>query len=223
MNTRRFSILALALTLATAQAAAGEQFRAGLTAGTTVPTSDFGEFFSTGISGTGHFAYEINPGIFFTLSAGYARWEVDGQALSDAIIPAIGLPQVSLAAEGSLRSIPLMIGVRYSPLTRGIQPYLALEAGLHLLSLELSGSITTGPNVTPLAPVSDSRSEFGLSAGIGVDIPLARQWLLEVSAMYVSVERADLRLTDPSDPTGADVSADALRSYGFQAGVVYAF
>jgi len=223
MNAMRaVRLLATALALALTSAQGADQFRAGVSAGLSLPISDFGKFFNNGFGGRALFAYEVNPGIFFTASAGYDRWEVDNQAVNDAIVPVVGVP-VALAVDGNLRSIPLMIGIRYSPLPKGIQPYLTLQVGMHLLALELSGTVTTGPNVTPLPSTSDSWSAFGLAAGLGVALPFSRQWALEISATYSSVEQADIQITSPSDPGGTDIGARALRSYYFHAGVTHAF
>lgn len=213
-------ILALALVLPSTQAA--EDFRAAVSGGMSLPISDFGKFFDNGFGGQALFAYEVNPGIFFTATAAYNRWEVNSQAVNDAIVPVIGVP-VELKVDGSLRAIPLMIGIRYSPLPKGIQPYLALQAGIHLLQMELSGSVTTGPNVTPLPSTSDSWSAFGLAAGLGVAVPFSKRWALEISATYSSVEKADIQITSASDPAKTEIGAQALRSYLFQAGVSYAF
>jgi len=208
--------------LALPAASTAEDFRVGASAGASLPISDFGKLFNNGFGAHALFAYEVNPGIFFTASAGYSRWEADNQAINDAVVPVIGLP-VEFTLDAPLRAIPLMIGIRYSPLPKGIQPYLALEAGLHLLSLELSGTVTTGPNVTPLPSQSDSWSAFALAAGLGVAVPFAKQWALEISATYSSVEQAKIQLFDTGDPGGTDISAQALRSYLFGAGVSYAF
>jgi len=210
------------LALALPAASAAEDFRVGVSAGASLPISDFGTLFKNGFGAHALFAYEVNPGIFFTASAGYSRWEVDNQAINDAIVPVIGLP-VEFTVDAPLRTIPLMIGIRYSPLPKGIQPYLALEAGLHLLALELSGTVTTGPNVTPLPSRSDSWSAFGLAASLGVAVPFAKRWALEISATYSSVEQAKIQLFEASDPGRTDISAQALRSYLFGAGVTYAF
>lgn len=218
----RWSATVVALALALASARAAEDFRVGVSAGTSLPISDFGTFFDNGFGARALFAYEVNPGMFFTATAGFNRWTVDNQAINDAVVPVIGVP-VELTIDGSLRSVPLMIGIRYSPLPKGIQPYLALEAGVHLLQLDLSGTVTTGPNVSPLPSSSDSWSAFGLAAGLGVAVPFARRWALEISATYSSVEQAKIQILEPDDPGSTEVSVQALRSYMFHAGVTYAF
>ena len=193
----------------------------GVSAGTGLPISEFGTYFNSGLTSRAYFAYQLNPGVFVTAGSGFSRWTVDNQAVSDAIVPLIALP-IELSLDGSIRSIPLLIGIRYSPLPKGIQPFLELRAGVHFLTLELSGSVTTGPNVNPLPARSESWSAFGLAAGLGVALPVARRWAVEISATYSSVERAEIQILQPNDPTGFDVSAHALRSYEFQAGVAYA-
>ena len=218
----RWAATLLAVTIALQTAPAEERFRVGVAGGTSLPISDFGKLYNSGFSGTAFFAYELNPGVFVTATVGYNRWELDNQAVNDAVVPVVGVP-VTITIDGPLRSIPLMVGLRYSPLPKGIQPYLALEAGIHLLQHDLSGSVTTGPNVTPLPSRSESWSAFGLSAGLGVAVPFSQEWAVELSAMYSSVEQAEIRITEPSDPSSADIGAKALRSYGFFAGITYAF
>jgi opacity protein-like surface antigen len=217
---RPFAVAAMLLLLTTL-AFGNSPFSVGVAVGAAVPNDEFSELYQTGYGGLATFAYAMNPGVALTVASGMFRWNVDNGAINDRIQdPPV---TVSIAMEAPLTMYPLVIGVAYYPAVSTIKPYFHLTGGIYFLNLQTSGTITVQDIPIPLEPRTKNWSEFGLSVGVGVDVPLGKRISLNADAKYNSVNLTDITLLDENDSPYGVIQTSASRFFTIFGGIRYRF
>jgi hypothetical protein len=216
--------LILAVLLLTGPALAENKFTASIAAGAALPSEEFSDFYNNGYGGEASFGYQINPGIQLTLTAGMNRWSVNNDHLNN-LLEQQGIP-ATIDLEAPLTVYPFVVGVKYVPLSKGIRPFFTLFAGLHLLNLETSGTITI-QNIqsitSPLESRSKTWSEFGFGIEVGLTVPLGKRLALEASGKYTAVDQTTVELLQEEDPGTGLITLNAIRYFNVFAGLSYAF
>lgn len=146
-----------------------------------LPTGDFGDGAGTGFGATGTFIYSINPMLDVTASVGYITW---------------GSKENIQGFEVSTSDIPIVVGLRYAFGRGQFLPYGSAEAGLHVLSSSVKGTVFGFP-----VDESETETKFGIAPGVGFLYKLNPKTSLDVSAKY------NLIFTEGSSTTHFSVSA----------------
>jgi hypothetical protein len=221
--TRTLPVILTALLLSMT-GLAENKFTVGIVGGFALPSEEFSDFYNSGYGGQAAFGYQINPGIQLTLTAGMNRWTVNNDHLNK-LLEQQGLP-ATINLDAPLSVYPFIVGVKYVPLSKGIRPFFTLFAGLHVLNLETSGTITI-QNIqsitSPLEPRSKTWSEFGFGIEVGLTVPLGKRLALEASGKYTAVDQTEVQLLQEEDPGTGLITMNAIRYFNVFAGLSYAF
>ncbi len=143
-----------------------------------LPMGNFGDIAKTGFGGLVAGVYSINDNLQATLKAGYLTWSTETPANLAAQVAA----QNANLEEGTLTSIPVLVGARYVAGKGKLKPYGAAELGMHFTSTEVpSVTLPTGQTV---GGGTTSDSNFGFGFGGGVYYEVAKTVDLELNAQY---------------------------------------
>jgi len=155
------SWILLAPTLHAQGMAVGGQLGLGL------PMGDFGDSYSTGIGLCGIFHYEVQPNIRLTGTLGYYSF---------------GVITNSFVTEGSLKTIPILVGARYNFGTGDFNSYAGAEIGIHMISATIKSV-----NILGSKESTNSETDFGFAPMIGFYYPLSSKMNLDVNLKFVFI------------------------------------
>jgi len=217
----RILAVTLALLLLRSSGLAESRFTASIAGGAALPADEFHDFYSNGYGGQASFGYQINPGIQLTLTAGLNTWSVKNDHLNS-LLEQEGIP-ATIELDAPLSVYPFVIGVKYFPVSKGIRPFFTLFAGLHLLHLQTSGTVTVQNNPFPLESRSKTWSEFGFGIEFGLTVPLGKRLSLEALGKYNAVDQTEVQLLEEGDPGTGVITMKAVRYFNIFAGLSYAF
>jgi hypothetical protein len=127
----------------------------GIDGGLASPSGDVGDIFESGfgLRVTGH--YPLSSSFELLASAGYYSWSAKEDYFED-ILP-------GSKVDATLTNIPIVVGANYFLISGKFRPYLTLELGLHLLSVEVP-STSNGVEVNNTS-ASETGTGWGLGAG----------------------------------------------------------
>jgi opacity protein-like surface antigen len=127
----------------------------GIDGGLASPSGDVGDLFDSGfgLRVTGH--YPLSSSFELLASAGYYSWSYKEDYFED-IAP-------GSKVDATLTNIPIVIGANYFLSSGKFRPYLTLELGLHLLSVDVP-STSGGVDVNNTS-TSETGTGWGLGAG----------------------------------------------------------
>lgn len=139
-----------------------------------LPMGNFGDLAKTGFGGLVAGVYNATPNIQVTLKSGYLTWSTETPASIQAAASSVN--------EGTLTSIPVLVGARYVAGKGKLKPYGAAELGMHFTSTEVpSVTLPTGQSV---GGGTTTDSNFGFGFGGGVYYEVAKTVDLELNAQY---------------------------------------
>ncbi|MGB2958385.1 MAG: outer membrane beta-barrel protein [Bacteroidota bacterium] len=217
----RILIAIFAALLLTSSGSAENKFTANIAGGAAIPIDEFSDFFNNGYGGQATFGYQINPGIQLTLTGGLNAWTVNNDHLNS-LLEQQGI-RATINLDAPFSVYPVVVGVKYLPLTKGIRPFFTLFAGLHILHLQTSGTVTVQNIVFPLESRSKTWSEFGFGIEFGLTVPLGKRLSLEAMGKYNAVDQTEVELLQEDDPGTGLITMNAVRYFNVFAGLSYAF
>lgn len=217
----RILIAIFAALLLTSSGSAENKFTASIAGGAAIPIDEFSDFFNNGYGGQATFGYQINPGIQLTLTGGLNAWTVNNDHLNS-LLEQQGI-RATINLDAPFSVYPVVVGVKYLPLTKGIRPFFTLFAGLHILHLQTSGTVTVQNIVFPLESRSKTWSEFGFGIEFGLTVPLGKRLSLEAMGKYNAVDQTEVELLQEDDPGTGLITMNAVRYFNVFAGLSYAF
>lgn len=133
-----------------------------------LPMGDFGDAYSMGFGGTATFTYRVIPNLDLTGTLGYLSWGYDVENL-----------------DGSLGSVPFLVGGRYYFNAGGFKPYVSAELGLHFTSSSVDiPSFNVGGFSFGGGEQSASSTDFGFGFGGGVQFPVADKISVDGTLQY---------------------------------------
>jgi len=211
----------LAALLLISTASAENKFTASIAGGAALPADEFSDFYNNGYGGQATFGYQINPGIQLTLSGGLNAWTVNNDHLNS-LLEQQGI-RATINLDAPFTVYPLVVGAKYFPLSKGIRPFFALFAGLHILHLQTSGTVTVQNIVFPLESRSKTWTEFGFGIEFGLSVPLGKRLSLEAIGKYTAVDQTEVELLQEDDPGTGLITMNAVSYFNVFAGLSYAF
>ena len=154
----------------------------GVQGGIAIPMGDFGDAVDLGFGGQGNFAFTVSPSLQVTGSLGYNTWSYKTE---------------SDIASGTFSSVPLLAGIRYTFPSKGFEPYVMAQLGVHFISSKFEINYdpllfkTNGVSSTNATQAtyefSESSTKFGFGAGVGFLLPLGPKLDLDVNATFNSI------------------------------------
>lgn len=207
--------------LLTSPGLAENMFTASIAGGAALPSDEFSDFYSNGYGGEATFGYQVNPGIQLTLTAGLNSWTVKNDHLNS-LLERDGIP-ATVELDAPLSVYPVVVGVKYFPVSMGIRPFFSLFAGLHVLHMQTSGTVTVQNIVFPLESRSKTWSEFGFGIAFGLSVPLGKRVSIDALGKYNAVDQTEVNLLEEQDPGTGVITMRAVRYFTVFAGLTYAF
>ena len=121
-----------------------------------LPGGDFKNLteLNTGFGGSLSYFYRVSNNLFVSASVGYYDF-------------VLGL------SKGTFNSIPLLIGLKYNLVTKGVQPYLGIEGGIYFFKSTINNVL-----------YKDDSTRFGIVPKFGVRIPIEDGLDVDFSAKF---------------------------------------
>ena len=156
----------------------------GITAfgGTALPTGSFSDFYNAGYTFSGGLIYDFKFSTRIAVTLGYTKWELNSIKLNDEYIKQGGVG--TLNAEAPVRTIPLLLQVKWYGSQGGIKAYALIEGGFYFTKSEFSGTVTNDDSTIARVSKSESINNTGVNLGLGVSINLTRQIEIDVAGKY---------------------------------------
>jgi hypothetical protein len=183
-----------------------------------VPTGKFSSYYNLGFGGWAGMFYDTEPSIRVTLSGGLSWLPISNEGVNEEYRARGGTGTVD--AQGSLLTIPLLLGVRLMTQGPDLRVYGLIEGGLYLYRVKLSGTITDQTGSAPLPETSEFRAELGLNGGIGVLVPMKDNLSLDICARYHLIRDSEY---SSSSSSGSNVVVGTSQLLSLTVGVNFYF
>ncbi len=132
-----------------------------------LPMGDAGDVYSMGFGVLPNFSYMMSENLALTGTVGYISW---------------GAKEEIAGWDYSLSDIPIKAGVKYFFGQGKMKPFVIGEAGLHMISATVKGTIL-GYSFDESA----SETDFGFAAGGGIMMPMGEKMDLNLCGEYESI------------------------------------
>ena len=160
-----------------------------------VPLGDLGDAADTGYGIEVDLDYELSPNLALTAGFGYLRWELGMPETEASFMELLGIE-----VDAHWRAVPITAGVRLQTGNRDVSAYIALNAGLHRVTVDSETTPISGTSGDRYS-VTITREKPGVGAGVGAQGRIGSA-VLGVAARYTWVRSWTARDLDP------DASAD---------------
>lgn len=138
---------------------AQSKFSLGIDGGLASPSGDVGDIYDSGfgLRISGHYPLSTNLSLFG--SVGYYTWQFKQDYFDD-----LTGGTVDVEVDAPLTNIPIVVGANYFLSSGKFKPYLSLELGLHMLSVD-SPTISAQGQTIETESASESGAGWGIGAG----------------------------------------------------------
>lgn len=150
----------------------------GFNGGLASPSGDLGDIYKSGFGGNGILSFNLTDNIMLSGSVGYYTMDVDNSELESRFAGSGN----TVSIEAPLTFIPLMVGGKYLLGTGSFKPYLAVELGIHSMSIDEVAVTVNGQKTVFVKEASQTETAWAI--GAGAYISLSKKIDLEISAKY---------------------------------------
>ena len=208
-------------------------FAVGVNAGLALPVGQLTEFYQSGYGGNGQFMYNVSNQFMVVLTVGYAKWDVDQDAVNEKAKESG--KDITFNLQSDLRVMPLYIGARYYLASGKHRPFFSVDFGGYSYEFKLAGDVTIKfpgddlPDVTvPLEEQTVTGTETALALGLGYFYKLSKHFYIEIHTKYNVLTDATTisdpdSIYDPDDPTSVYGIKGTIAFFTFMAGIDYRF
>ncbi len=176
---KKYSLLFLLL-IALSSVHSQEKYGAGIALGFSFPVGDWSKVYNPGFGGDFSFGYFVEENLSLYASIGITNWGLDNEKFNSEIND-----PGEYDLDGSIQTLPVLIGLKWSFLKEGFSPFILIEAGLYNYSIDLAGKYTDADGeVSIVSAINETFRESGFNFGLGFEKELDKNLLLEIRGRY---------------------------------------
>ena len=161
MKKIRFAVFALILSFSVISAQS--KFGIGINGAFVSPTGDFADVYKSGFGGLASLTYDVSDKIQLSVNSGYAQLSFNNSKLNE-MLNAFGI-DANLSVDSKCKIIPILVGGKYFFTQTSIRPYVAVDLGMHIISISASKVSFAGQSFD--AAVAQSKAAPAWGVGVG--------------------------------------------------------
>jgi outer membrane protein W len=155
-------------------------------------SGDMKDLFDTGFGGLASLNYNASESIQLSLTAGYIKFGFNNDYINDQLKEAGS--NMTVDVDASLSVIPIMIGGKYFLSSSDFKPYLAADAGVHIMEITSDKVTVGGQQFDAVGSASETKGAFDIGVGflmkLSPSINLDVNGKLNINGLQIKKEKS---------------------------------